>query len=317
MGSKVNFALAVLNGAVGDYLARTANGLAIEMAFIHEGQPLALDAASLRCAFPHATSRVVILVHGLMDQESTWTMPDGNDYGRLFQRELGWTPLYLRYNSGRAIADNGAALAGLLDTLLANWPTPVEELILLGHSMGGLVLRSACHVASERSLPWLSKVQRAFYVGTPHLGAPTERVGRVVAKVLQRIENPYTQLAAKLAELRSDGVKDLGDADLRHEDRARRESRLSLRDARHPVPLLPSIQHYLVASAYWSEPWLASLFGDTVVPMGSSTDGACVNAATMALPPAHVHIVNGIFHAEMTRRPEIYEQLRKWCGEGS
>src|SRR6185436_16834441 len=95
-----------------------------------------------------------------------------------------------------------------------------EELILIGYSMGGLLVRGACHVAALRQLAWLPRVKTAIYVGTPHLGAPAERVGRLVAKLLQAIPDPYTRLVGSLSDLRSAGVKNLGDADLRHEDRA-------------------------------------------------------------------------------------------------
>src|SRR5262249_25596762 len=120
---------------------------------------------------------------------------------------------------------------------------------------------------------------------------------------------------AELAELRSDGVKDLGDADLRHEDRARRVPRLGLRDAHHPVPLLPEIRHYLAAGSLANDPVLAMLFGDAMVPVPSATDGACVDATTMALPPSHVRIVSGATHVGLAHHPEVHAQIRAWCEE--
>ena len=227
----------------------------------------------------------------------------------------GFTPLYVRYNSGLPIAENGKALAALLEELVAAYPLPIEEIVPIGFSMGGLVVRSACHIASAAATPspWLPLVHRAMYVATPHLGAPMERVGRVVAKLLRAVNDPYTQLAAELADLRSDGVKDLGDADLRHEDRARRLPRVSLRDPRHPVPLLPDIQHFLVAGSLSTDARLASLFGDSIVPLGSATDGSCIDAATFALPPSHVRIVSGASHLTLAHDAGVYEHLRAWC----
>ena len=253
--------------------------------------------------------------HGLMCSEDIWRLADGSDYGSLLARDHGFTPFYVRYNSGLPIAESGVALASLLSKLVAEYPTEIEEIVPIGFSMGGLVVRSACHVASldAPQHAWLSLVRRAMYVGTPHLGAPMERVGRFVSKVLRSVDDPYTQLAAELADLRSDGMKDLGDADLRHEDRARRLPRIGLRDPRHPVPLLPQMKHYLVAGSLSMDVRLASLFGDTVVPVPSATDGSCVDAATFALPPDHVRIMRGTSHMTLSHDLAVYEHLRAWC----
>ena len=136
MGQKVDLALAVLNGAVGDYLVRTDNGLALPMALHLHGEPIAPASAALSAAYPDATARVVVPVHGLMNNESIFAMPDARDYGTLLRDDLGLTPLYVRYNSGLPIADNGAALSALLSTLVSEYPVPIEEIVLLGYSMG-------------------------------------------------------------------------------------------------------------------------------------------------------------------------------------
>lgn len=315
MGKKLELAIAILNGAVGDRLARTDNGLATPMTFIAAGRELPTARAELARVHPSANPRVVVLVHGLMCTEDVWTLPDGTDYGALLARDHGFSPLYLRYNTGLTIAENGAAFAALLERLVREYPVAIDEIVPIGFSMGGLVVRSACHVASlaPESNTWLPLVRRAIYVGTPHLGAPAERVGRFVSKVLRSVDDPYTQLAAELADLRSDGVKDLGDADLRDEDRARRVPRIALRDPRHPVPLLPQIQHYLVAGSLSTDARLASVFGDSVVPLASATAGECVDAATFALPPDHVKIVSGLAHITLPRHPAVYDHVRAWC----
>jgi triacylglycerol lipase len=314
MSSKLDFALAVLNGAVGDYLARTGNGLATEMTWVRGGRSYRLDREALARELPAARPRLAILVHGLMCTETVWRAPDGSDYGALLDRDFGFEPLHVRYNTGLAVAENGARLATMLEALVDAYPVPVEEILLLGYSMGGLVVRSACHVAGLEGQRWLPLARRAIYVGTPHLGAPLERVGRTVAKALRAVGDPYARLVADLGDLRSDGVKDLGDADLRHEDRAR-PAGFGLRDARHPVPLLPSMRHYLVAGALWRDPWLAGLFGDAVVSLASATDGAYRSRETTAFPPGHVAIVQGLDHVNLPRCPEVYEQIRAWCSE--
>lgn len=315
MGTHVEVALGILNGVIGDYLERTGNGLATEMQLVQRGRPLPMARTALARAYPDATPRVVVLLHGSSCTELSWQMPDGTDYGALLARDLGYTPLYVRYNSGLAIADSGEALARLLETLVAEYPVPVDELLLIGHSMGGLVIRSACHVAKRQGLGWTGRVRRAIYVGTPHLGAPLERIGRVVAKILTAVDDPYTRLAADLGNLRSAGIRDLGDADLTHEDRARQCATLSLRDARHPVPLLPEIQHFLIAGSFSTDPRIALLFGDALVPVASATFGHCTDAATLGLPPSHIRFFAGVSHMRLPRSPEVYAQIRTWCEE--
>jgi pimeloyl-ACP methyl ester carboxylesterase len=295
VASTLDTALAILNGAIGDYLERAGNGLALPMEFVHR-------------APPEARPRVVVLVPGLMCTEGVWG-EEGKDYGACLARDLGYTPLYVRYNTGLPIADNGALLADLLRSLAEKWPVALDEILLLGFSMGGLVLRSACHVGSGRGDEWLARVRRAIYVGTPHLGAPLERASRFLTRVLAKIPDPYTQLAAQISELRSSGIKDLGDADLRHEDRT---GRLSLLDREHPVPLLSSIRHYLAAGALSDDPRLAALFGDALVPVPSATNGTL---RANVLPPSHVKVFSGAAHLSLAQRPDVYAQIREWCTE--
>ena len=310
MGKNLELALAVLNGAVGDYLARTGNGLATPMQLIHRGRPIArIDRAALASAYPHATPRAVLLIPGVMCTEHVWELPTGGDYGAFLARDLRYTPLYLRYNTGLAIPSNGAELARVLGAIARAYPVPLEEILLLGFSMGGLVARSACHVARLGGDPWLSLVTRAVYVGTPHLGAPYERLGRALSSLLRAVDDPYTRLIAQLADLRSDGVKDLGDADVRHEDRARRGTNISLRDARHPVPLLPEIRHYLIAGSLSGDARIASIFGDALVPVPSATKKGA------AIPPSHVRVMPGMAHMTLAHHSAVYAQILAWCDE--
>lgn len=316
MGAKLDQTLAVLNGLLGDYLSRTGNGLATEMSFCHDGRVLALERQSLARAYSQATPRVVVLVHGMMCTESVWRFEDGGDYGSMLARDFGLTPMYVRYNSGRAIADSGAELASLLERLLCAYPVPIDELLLLGYSMGGLVVRSACHFAGIAQHAWLGRVRRAIYVGTPHLGAPAERAGRTVAKVLQAIDDPYTRLVADIGNLRSAGVKDLGDAVLTHPDSGQAVTH-AFRDVRHPVPLLEGIRHYLIAGSVSADPRLALLLGDSIVPIASATSGALAQVASALIPKERVKVLPGLSHLALPRHQDVYAQIKTFCEERS
>lgn len=312
--SRLSFSLGIVNGLIGDYLSRTKNELAFDMAIMSAGKPVTLDAASLRALHPDATSRVCVLVHGLMNTEEAFFSGDGEDYGTRMRAELGLTPYYVRYNSGLAIPRNGAALARLLTDLVAAHPVPVTELVLLGYSMGGLVLRSACHVAALETLAWLPLVRRSVYIGTPHRGAPMERVGRVVTRILAAIPDPYTHLIADIANLRSDGIKDLGDADVTDADRARRLPRFSLRDVTHPVPLLPQIEHFLICASASADPQLAMWFGDVMVPVHSGSFDTITEMAHLALPQDNVKYLPGLSHIALSCHDRVWETVRDFLG---
>jgi triacylglycerol lipase len=236
---------------------------------------------------------------------ATTAKPTVPDFGAQLAADHGFVPFYVRYNSGQAIADSGVQLATLLNQLCDCYPVPITELLLVGHSMGGLVIRAACHQAAMEQSAWLRIPMRAAYIGTPHRGAPFERLGRVTTNVLAAINDPVTRLLASIAGLRSAGIQDLGDADVRHEDRARRQAQLSLRDPRHPVPLLASMQHLLIAGAISDKAWLTALFGDSIVPLASARNDGGID-------PCNVVTIAGITHMQMLHDPRVYNALTNW-----
>jgi pimeloyl-ACP methyl ester carboxylesterase len=315
--------LAAVNGIFGDYLVRSHNGLAIDCGFFVDSKPLQAERSAWAAAYPNATGRVAVLVHGLMATERNWQRPAApapgaetsaalprEDFGTRLAADHGYTPLYVRYNTGQPIADSGAQFASLLDDLCAMYPVPITELLLIGHSMGGLVIRAACYQGNHEGAAWLNIPTRAVYIGTPHRGAPFERLGRVTANVLTAINDPVTRAIASVANLRSAGIQDLGDADLRHEDRARRRPMIQLRDGQHPVPLLPHLQHLLVAGTISDKAWLTALFGDSIVPLSSARyDGG--------VEPNQVVTITGIGHSVMLRDDRVYRVIVRWLHHAS
>ncbi|MBZ4410909.1 GPI inositol-deacylase [Myxococcus sp. XM-1-1-1] len=304
---KVDVALGVLNGVLGDYLHRQNNALATPMGLYHQGLPLPVEREALRAAHPTSTGRVALWVHGLAVTEAVWAFPSEptTDYGTLLERDAGFTPLYLRYNTGLHISDNGETLAHLLQRLVAEFPVPIAELVLVGYSMGGLVLRSACHLADEAGLPWLCLVRRSCSIGVPHFGSPLERMGTVVAQVLRAVPNPYTRLVADVVDLRSSGVKDLGVARLRRQD---------WEDTSTPcTPLRPpqGIAHHLIVGALGQEGrWVSALFGDGVISLASASGRTGPRDSSPLFPAQNVQVVAGIDHVTLAHHASVYERLR-------
>jgi len=282
----------IVNGCFGDYLSQRDNGLAIDMAFYQHNRPLPLTSEALREAFPAPTGKLCVLLHGLCCHEGSWDYPDNpaRSYGSALQADLGFTPLFLRYNTGLPIPYNGKALDTLLEQLLAAYPLPVEELVLLGHSMGGLVLRGACHFGAERGAAWVGKVSRVFYIGTPHEGAVLEQVGHLVNSILHAVPNPITHLIGNVANQRSQGIKDL-----RHGTVLEGAAGIAA------VPWLAGAQHYMIAGTVTDDPehLAAKLFGDGLVQPPQAGE--------------NVRLFPGIDHMQLAHDDAVYKQIKTWC----
>ncbi|HKX12772.1 MAG TPA: alpha/beta fold hydrolase [bacterium] len=290
--------LSVLNGIVGDALAEKKSRLAISMSLIGEVKG----------------GRLCILVHGLCDSEETWRFAEdpSMSYGSLLQSDFGYAPLYLRYNTGLHISTNGRALAKLLTEIEENLPGAIQELIFIGHSMGGLVVRSACHYGQEAGANWARRVKKIFFLGTPHLGTDYEKIGNLTATILRLIPNPVTWGIASLGNRRSAGIKDLRFGYLVDEDWQDQDPDALWRDNRHAVPLLEQAEHYLIAGslAKESENFLIRYFGDGLVPSRSAAGQSLRKKKSIPFAAETFTLVKGVSHSALARHPKVYEQIK-------
>lgn len=200
-----HYAAGLAQGMFGARLPAAGRGAGEEMTVRSDRRPVGTSRRSLAHAFPEATGSLVVFLHGLVETERCWFR--GADFGAGLAADLGTTSVYVRYNSGRHVSENGADLVALLSRLVAAWPVPVTDIVLIGHSMGGLVARSALYQAEEQAVPWLLRATRLVCLGTPHSGAPLERGVARLARLLgrSRLTSPLTRLLAT----RSDGIQDL------------------------------------------------------------------------------------------------------------
>lgn len=203
--------VAVVNGLWGDTVAARYPALSVSMTLRRGDRDVAPTAGGLAAAYPDASPRLVLLVHGLCETDQSWCGPDGArhspDYGSRLAADLGVTPLFLRYNTGLRVSDNGRRLAALIESVVAAWPVEVEEVVLVGHSMGGLVAHSACHHGETAGQRWVRRVGYVVSLGSPHLGAPLEKCVNLAASLMGVL--PETRPVARLVNQRSVGVKDL------------------------------------------------------------------------------------------------------------
>jgi hypothetical protein len=296
--------VAALNGVLGDHLAATDNPLAIPMRWRHAGQPLPEGLGG---------PRLLVLLHGLCMNDLQWQR-DGHDHGAALARDLGFTPVYLHYNSGRHISVNGRELAGQLEALLAAWPSQLERLVLLGHSMGGLVARSALHQAAQSGLRWPARLDDLVFLGTPHHGAPLERAGHGVDRLLGAL--PYAAPLARLGKVRSAGITDLRHGSLLETDWAGRDRFAHGADPRQPVPLPAHVRCYAAAALLGEHAGTlkARLLGDGLVPLDSALGRHADAGRTLAFAEHRQWVGQGFGHLDLLSSPAVYTQLRDWLG---
>jgi pimeloyl-ACP methyl ester carboxylesterase len=236
----------------------------------------------------------------------------GHDHGAALATDLGATAIYLRYNSGLHISANGRQLAQQLQDLLHAWPQPLQRVVLIGHSMGGLVLRSAMHHGSQAGLAWPQRVGDLVCLGSPHHGAPLERAGRWVDTLLGA--TPYAAPFARLGKVRSAGITDLRHGNLLDEDWLGRDSSAHGADLRVPVPLPCGVRCGAIAGSLGAEPGAikARLLGDGLVPVDSALGRHAQAARTLAFAPERLWLAQGVGHLDLLCNAEVYGQMRSW-----
>jgi len=303
--------LAVLNGVMGDYLAASDNPLAIAMRLRRKGRPLTLEKPFLAAAIPHPSRKLVVLVHGLCMNDRQWTRK-GHNHGTALARDLGYTAVHLHYNSGLHVSTNGRAFANLMEDLLNQWPAPLEELAIVAHSLGGLVSRSAFHYGTVAGHRWTRRLGRLIFLGTPHHGAPLERVGNWVDVMLQM--SPFTSPLARLGKIRSAGITDLRYGNLLDEDWEGRDRFEHSGDLRHPVPLPEDVRCYAIAATTGREAAGPGhqLPGDGFVPVDSALGRHHEPGRCLSFVKSGEWIGYGMNHWDLLNRPAVYEQIVRW-----
>lgn len=296
--------LGVLNGVVGDVLAERGSTLAFTTGFRRAGK------AAPPVVGP-VTGRLLVLVHGSSSSDGCWARA-GHHHGTALERELGLTWVALRYNSGKHVSTNGREFSAALSELVDAWPVPVTEVIIIAHSMGGLVTRAACSNAEVTPTSWRARLSTIVFLGTPHQGAPLERVGNLVGAMLG--VSRYSAPLEKLAHLRSAGVTDLRfgltrDEEWRGVDRFKLE-----RDPRSRAALPDGVACFTIAGSTSRELGPSAL-GDGLVPIDSALGRHDSPQLTLAFEPTRQRVFTELGHLDLLSDPRVFQQLRDWLAE--
>lgn len=286
----------IASGFLGDWLESRGNPLALSMEFRHRGQVLSLEAPQV----PQPESTLVVLIHGLMELESIWTFPGRPEehYGSHLDNALdtGVTTLGLRYNTGRPIYRNGRQLAGELEQLVSAWPVPVRRLILVGHSMGGLLIRSACHYGLTGNHQWVQALKDCVYIGSPHDGSWLAKGAQASAGMLKALPRDYLKVAGEVIDLRSEGIRNLSRGDV-------------LAGEGELAALVPDARHFVVCgllSGHSRNP-LNALFGDALVHESSAQ-----GRGQQSWELADSATFPGVDHIRLAHHEAVAQQLVEW-----
>ncbi|MDO9570226.1 MAG: alpha/beta hydrolase [Hydrogenophaga sp.] len=303
--------LAALNGVLGDRLQSFGNPLAQTMELRQGGRVLPQAPELLRAQLAQPSPHLLLLVHGLCMNDTQWRR-SGHDHGAFLAQALGCTPVYLRYNSGLHTSTNGRELALQLEQLLVAWPVPLQRISIVGHSMGGLVARSAVQAAREAGLQWTQRLRELVFLGTPHHGAPLERAGHGVDLLLA--SSPHTLPFAQLGKIRSAGITDLRHGHVLDADWQGRDRFASPQDHRTPLPLPEGVACFAVAATLAPQRGLLAdrLMGDGLVPLNSALGQHGEPARRLVFARESQYVAYRTGHLELLSSPAVAAQLLAW-----
>jgi pimeloyl-ACP methyl ester carboxylesterase len=301
----------VLNGVIGDYLEKTENPLEINMQFRHQAKAIPLDKESLEKTYTAPNGKILLMVHGSCMNDIQWTRKEHN-HGRALAKEFDKTPIDLHYNSGRHISTNGQNFNELLENLVSHWPVAVEELVIIGHSMGGLVSRSALYYGQQQQNSWTKHLKKIIFLGTPHHGAPMEQAGNYVDVILEAV--PYAKPFARLGKIRSAGVTDLRYGNLLDEDWKNSDRFKMHGDQRQHISLPKQIECYAIAGVIGKaiKSGTRELLGDNMVGIKSALGQHKDPTKDLNFKKANTWIAYENNHMDLLSNPKVYNKIKTW-----
>lgn len=303
--------VAALNGIIGDYMVKNNNPLAIPMQFRVQGEVIKLNSVKINKAYQQINGKIILMVHGLCQNEQRWNS-NGHNHGESIARELDKTLIYLRYNGGLHISKNGQSLNRNLEDLIKAWPVPITELTIIGHSMGGLVSRSALHYGQQEKQPWTKYLKKLVFLGSPHHGAPLEQVGNHIGRMLEVL--PYVKPFARLAKIRSAGITDLRYGNIVESDWSGFNRFGNHPDKKIHIPLPADVQCYAIAGslAMQEDNFKARMLGDGLVQLKSALGKHKNPDKVLEFGESNTHITYETSHMDLLNSKKVYNKIKSW-----
>lgn len=309
--------LSIVNGVVGNTFEKKKSGFSIPMEFFGGEKSLVLTKTALAQMKLPQTGKISIFTHGSCASQTSWRFKDNpsKNYGLLLQKDAGFTPFFVRYNSGLHISTNGKRFSDLLEKLVRCYPTRVTDIVLIGHSMGGLIYRSACHYGEKEKKKWVNLTRKIFYLGSPHLGTHFEKFGKLTTTILDKIPSRHTRWLARFIDLRSDGIKDMRHGYITDDDWQHDHAEKLFYLHQNRTPLLKSADHYQICSTLSkkADSKMGRFFGDGLVHPGSGTGQGLFSGSAIPFLKNHCKIFPGLSHHNLQKSPRVYRQIRAWC----
>ncbi len=308
---KKEIILSILNGVIGDYLEEKENPLKIDMQFRYQSKALKIDTESLKTAYPNINGKILLMVHGSCMNDIQWTRKNHN-HGAVLAENLNKTLVYLNYNSGKHISTNGKNLSKLLQELTENWPVPVTELVIINHSMGGLVTRSALHYGQQKQKNWTNHLKKIIFLGTPHHGSYIEKTGNYLDLILESI--PYAKPFARLGKIRSAGVTDLRYGNLVDEDWHDKDRFELKKDHRQNIQLPKNIKCFSIAAVNGKKNDFVKnkILGDTLVSVKSALGQHKNPDKVLKFKKENMFIAYENNHLDLLNNLKILDKLNAW-----
>lgn len=306
------YVVSAVNGLIGDELRMLDDPQAIKMAVRKNGEDVVATPFPIKQAYLDGSSHLVIFLHGLCENDESWAQREkitGTTYVTRIAGETDGTPVLVRYNTGLHVSENGKHLDVLVRQLIDAWPVPVTRVTLVGHSMGGLVVRAATNYATAAGEVWPQLVRDIVCLGTPHTGARLEKVAHLGSRLLRFW--PATTPFSAILETRSQGIVDLRHGYISHDEWEGQDltAQWGL-DRIAAAPLAHAEYHFVAATlgATRHHPF-STVLGDLLVHFSSATgmgrNGPVVDGARFEYIPSTDHFA-------LLNHPQVGDWLVDW-----
>jgi hypothetical protein len=271
-----HYIVPIINGLHGDSMDEKGHQALVKMSFRYKSRDIEISQIKDYINLSENKGKLIILIHGLMNDDNIWhSNPEDliQRMGSFLEKQNKANILYLRYNTGRHISQNGQDFSLLIQNLLDFYRKDITEIVIMAHSMGGLVTRSACYYAGKLDHNWISILKKVFLIGVPNEGSYVARIAHMTQYFMRKIDPTDNDKVAKFFEIRSNGIKDLSFGFLIDEDWQNTDYENKKVVKATKILPLKNVEYFLIAgivSDEKSKKKIFNFFGDGLVEKKSA-----------------------------------------------